>query len=240
MKRARSSRPSLACAWGMIRFFKHATAMGTVLAVHNHCSGIIPRPRGFISTKAWPLSGTAAALGEDRTAMDNLSGTAKPRPSSFSGCRPCSISWRPTAATRRPSNICRKLINYSLFNLLYSILSMALVTLLVNFNTVQDDTRKESEAMVSMGRLLNGLPDAEGLKKAFQCLRCVSTDIMARAGRKDVIPGVRGLHALEAGLCHPDQQERGDNPPAGARGFDRHNQSPVDPADEGLQPICIP
>ena len=58
--------------------------------------------------------------------------------------------------------------NYSLFNSLYSIfLSMALVTLLVNFNTVQDDTRKESEAMVSMGRLLNGLSDAEGHKKGL-------------------------------------------------------------------------
>ncbi|KHK01975.1 bestrophin-like domain [Desulfovibrio sp. TomC] len=55
--------------------------------------------------------------------------------------------------------------NYSLFNSLYSIfLSMALVTLLINFYTVQDDTRKESEAMISMARLLNGLSDAQGLK----------------------------------------------------------------------------
>ena len=65
-------------------------------------------------------------------------------------------------------NLSETISNYSLFNSLYSIfLSMALVTLLVNFNTVQDDTRKESEAMVSMGRLLNGLSDAEGLKKSL-------------------------------------------------------------------------
>ena len=65
-------------------------------------------------------------------------------------------------------NLSETISNYSLFNSLYSIfLSMALVTLLVNFNTVQDDTRKESEAMVSMGRLLNGLSDAEGLKKGL-------------------------------------------------------------------------
>ena len=55
--------------------------------------------------------------------------------------------------------------NYALFNSLYSIfLSMALVTLLINFYTVQDDTRKESEDMISMARLLNGLSDAQGLK----------------------------------------------------------------------------
>ena len=65
-------------------------------------------------------------------------------------------------------NLSETISNYSLFNSLYSIfLGMALVTLLVNFNTVQDDTRKESEAMVSMGRLLNGLSDAEGLKKSL-------------------------------------------------------------------------
>lgn len=65
-------------------------------------------------------------------------------------------------------NLSETIANFSLFNSLYSIfLSMALVTLLVNFNTVQDDTRKESEAMISMARLLNGLEDAEGAKKAL-------------------------------------------------------------------------
>lgn len=58
--------------------------------------------------------------------------------------------------------------NYSLFNSLYSIfLSMALVTLLINFYTVQDDTRKESEDMISMARLVNGLSDAKGLKTSL-------------------------------------------------------------------------
>ena len=65
-------------------------------------------------------------------------------------------------------NLSETIANFNLFNSLYSIfLSMALVTLLVNFNNVQDDTRRESEAMVSMARLLNGLDHAEGAKKAL-------------------------------------------------------------------------
>ncbi|MEA4857200.1 MAG: DUF4239 domain-containing protein [Solidesulfovibrio sp.] len=65
-------------------------------------------------------------------------------------------------------NLSETIANYGLFNSLYSIfLSMALVTLLVNFNTVQDDTRKESEAIVSTARLLNGLADAAAMKQAL-------------------------------------------------------------------------
>lgn len=84
--------------------------------------------------------------------------------------------------------------NYSLFNSLYSIfLGMALVTLLVNFNTVQDATRKESEAMVSMARLLNGLSNAEGLK----------TSLVAYA--KSVV--AYDLPALEQGKMSPQASE---------------------------------
>jgi len=58
--------------------------------------------------------------------------------------------------------------NYSLFNSLYSIfLGMALVTLLVNFNTVQDDTRKEAESIISSARLMSGMSDAQELKQAL-------------------------------------------------------------------------
>ncbi|GFK94257.1 hypothetical protein NNJEOMEG_02099 [Fundidesulfovibrio magnetotacticus] len=58
--------------------------------------------------------------------------------------------------------------NYSLFNTLYSIfLSMALVTLLINFNGVQDDTRKEVESILSAARLMGGLSDAVELKKSL-------------------------------------------------------------------------
>jgi hypothetical protein len=65
-------------------------------------------------------------------------------------------------------NLSETISNYSLFNSLYSIfLSMALVTLLVNFNNVQDATRRESEAMVSLARLLNGLDNADALKKCL-------------------------------------------------------------------------
>jgi hypothetical protein len=65
-------------------------------------------------------------------------------------------------------NLSETISNYSLFNSLYSIfLSMALVTLLVNFNNVQDDTRKETDAIISMARLLNGLDDAAPLKKSL-------------------------------------------------------------------------
>ncbi|MHC1791009.1 bestrophin-like domain [Solidesulfovibrio sp.] len=55
--------------------------------------------------------------------------------------------------------------NFGLFNSLYSVfLSMALVTLMVNFYTVQDDTSNEAEAIVSAMRLANGLSDATSLK----------------------------------------------------------------------------
>jgi hypothetical protein len=65
-------------------------------------------------------------------------------------------------------NLSEIISNYSLFNSLYSIfLSMALVTLLVNFYSVQDDTRKESEAIISTARLLNGLSDAKPMKEAL-------------------------------------------------------------------------
>lgn len=58
--------------------------------------------------------------------------------------------------------------NYSLFNTLYSIfLSMALVTLIVNFNTVQDDTRKEAESIISAARLMGGLKEATELKRTL-------------------------------------------------------------------------
>ncbi len=65
-------------------------------------------------------------------------------------------------------NLSETISNYNLFNSLYSIfLSMALVTLLMNFNTVQDDTRKESEDIISTARLLNGLADAEAMKRSL-------------------------------------------------------------------------
>jgi len=58
--------------------------------------------------------------------------------------------------------------NYSLFNTLYSIfLSMALVTLMVNFSTVKDDTRKEVESIISAARLMGGLSDSNELKSAL-------------------------------------------------------------------------
>ena len=44
---------------------------------------------------------------------------------------------------------------------------MALVTLLVNFNTVQDDTRKEAESIISAARLMGGLKEASTLKRAL-------------------------------------------------------------------------
>ena len=63
-------------------------------------------------------------------------------------------------------NLSETISNYSLFISLYSIfLSMALVTLLVNFINVQDDTRKETDAIISMARLLNGLDEAAPLSR---------------------------------------------------------------------------
>ena len=56
----------------------------------------------------------------------------------------------------------------SLFNTLYSIfLSMALVSLIVNFSTVQDDTRKEAESIISAARLMDGLKGASVLKRSL-------------------------------------------------------------------------
>lgn len=60
------------------------------------------------------------------------------------------------------------LANFNIFNSLYSIfLSMALITLLVNFNTVKDDTRKEAESITSAARLMSGLTNAGKLKLAL-------------------------------------------------------------------------
>lgn len=72
-------------------------------------------------------------------------------------------------AHRQPiDHLSETIANYSLFNSLYSIfLSMALVTLMVNFNTVQDDTRKEAEDVISAARLMQGLSDAEALKRSL-------------------------------------------------------------------------
>jgi len=69
---------------------------------------------------------------------------------------------------RQKRHLSETIANYSLFNTLYSIfLSMALVTLLVNFNTVQDDTRKEAESIISAARLMGGLKEASTLKRAL-------------------------------------------------------------------------
>ncbi|WP_428564930.1 MAG: DUF4239 domain-containing protein [Solidesulfovibrio sp. DCME] len=87
-------------------------------------------------------------------------------------------------------NLSETISNYSLFNSLYSIfLSMALVTLLVNFNTVQDDTRKESEAIVSTARLLNGITDARPMQQALATY--------AKAVVEDDLP------AMQAGKMSP-------------------------------------
>jgi uncharacterized membrane protein len=58
--------------------------------------------------------------------------------------------------------------NYNLLTTLYSIfLSMALVTLLVNFNEVQEKTNNEGVAIISAARLMSGMNDTEGLKQAL-------------------------------------------------------------------------
>jgi hypothetical protein len=69
------------------------------------------------------------------------------------------------AKARPVEQLSESIANYGLFNSLYSVfLSMALVTLMVNFYTVQDDTSNEAEAIVSAMRLANGLSDAASLK----------------------------------------------------------------------------
>lgn len=69
--------------------------------------------------------------------------------------------------TRGPiDQLSETIANYNLFNSLYSIfLGMALVTLMVNFNTVQDDTRREGESIISAARLMDGLSDAAPLRQ---------------------------------------------------------------------------
>jgi len=58
--------------------------------------------------------------------------------------------------------------NYNLLTTLYSIfLSMALVTLLVNFNEVQEKTNNEGLAIISAARLMGGMEEADGLKQAL-------------------------------------------------------------------------
>lgn len=91
-------------------------------------------------------------------------------------------------------NLSETISNYSLFNSLYSIfLSMALVTLLVNFNNVQDATRRESDAIVSLARLLNGLDNADALKKRL-------VDYAAAVVRDD-------LPAMQQGAMSPQASE---------------------------------
>jgi hypothetical protein len=58
--------------------------------------------------------------------------------------------------------------NYNFFNSLYAVfLSMALVTLMVNYYTVQDDTSSEAQSMVSAMRLACGLSEADAFKKSL-------------------------------------------------------------------------
>lgn len=58
--------------------------------------------------------------------------------------------------------------NYSLFNSLYAVfLSMALVTLMVNYYAVQDDTSSEGQSIVSAMRLACGLSEAEAFKQSL-------------------------------------------------------------------------
>jgi len=76
------------------------------------------------------------------------------------------IAYRP--GFKQIACLSETLANYNLFNSLYSIfLGMALVTLLVNFNTVQDDTRKEAESIISLARLMSGMSEAQELKQAL-------------------------------------------------------------------------
>uniref|UniRef100_I2PWK8 Uncharacterized protein n=1 Tax=Desulfovibrio sp. U5L TaxID=596152 RepID=I2PWK8_9BACT len=98
------------------------------------------------------------------------------------------------AAHRRPpgpiEQLSETIANYNLFNSLYSIfLGLALVTLMVNFNTVQDDTRKEAEDIISATRLINGLSEGKPLtEKLIAYAKAVVEFDLPAMGRGEMSP----------------------------------------------------